>query len=678
MDNITMDDLPLAERDRVQAIYAACKRIKEESSACYGHKMRAIRDAALLCGISAVSMRRWYDIWLANDEDPMSLADRRYRVQQPRSRVTDPRFLAYWHGLCVKCQRNGGAPTARKLLIRTWVDRSEIIPGYEDVANHSRIPNGWSLRNLQRLAPQSLETVALKQGIRAAAPLLAQVLTTRCGLWLGSHFLFDDVWLDLMVLHGRDKGQPLQLGVLEYLTGKRVAWGQKVRRRDEETGRMIHLNQRDMRCILALWGATIGYSPKGTTLVVENGTAAISKELEELLSQASGGLIKVDRSGIGGVRQTLKHGHGGRGVGNPRHKAELESWHNLQHNRLSHLPAPTGHDRTPPETLHGLARAEDQLIKAADKLPAERAGLLKHYMLTMDELSAVLIDVVKDINARTDHKLEGWEACGYMTEEMRMSTSSPWTPSGEVDPSIAQTIVRNACETGADLVRRRRMSPTEAWDYESSKPGNKLIKLPPWCICQILGMDMARPIKVASAYIRMRDKSIQSDELIYQAQVTTPNGAVRELPHGQYQGYVNPYNADQLFVCDLGGRIIGTAALVQRVCAGDTHAVEQAMGKAAGRREQQLEYARIIGANTEADIVRTREHNRRVIEGEPVTAEDYTQAYRIAASPADKRAATRAARQAASSLPDINLLPTGGEGQPEDAAPRTLPRVSLL
>ena len=39
------------------------------------------------------------------------------------------------------------------------------------------------------------------------------------------------------------------------------------------------------------------------------------------------------------------------------------------------------------------------------------------------------------------------------------------------------------------------------------------------------------------------------------------------------------------------------------------------MGKAAGYREQQLEYARIIGANTEADIVRKREHNRRLMEG---------------------------------------------------------------
>ena len=401
---------------------------------------------------------------------------------------------------------------------------------------------------------------------------------------------------------------------------------------------MIHLNQRDMRSILALWGATVGYSPKGTTLVVENGTAAISKELEDLLYHASGGLIKVDRSGIGGVRQTLKQGHGGRGVGNPRHKAALESYHNLQHNRISHLPGATGHDRTPPETLHGLVRAEEQLIKAMDKLPADKAGQLKHYMLTMDELSRELTKIVSDINTRTDHRLEGWERCGFMVEELRLSASASWTPSSEVEPSMAAQIIRTACETGADLVRRRRMSPSEAWACEEAKPGNRLIKLPPWCICQILGTDMARPIKVASAYIRMRDKTIRDEDLIYEARVATPDGAVRVLAHGTYQGYVNPYDDNQLFVCGQDGRVIGTASLVQRVCTADTHAVEQAMGKAAGYREQQLEYARIIGANTEADIVRKREHNRRLMEGKLA---DHVGAVRIVPTPGPHKTTER-------------------------------------
>lgn len=67
--NITMDDLPLVERDRVLALYAACKRIRE-ASACYGGQQEAIRDAAALCGISPVTMRRWYDIWRNNGDNP--------------------------------------------------------------------------------------------------------------------------------------------------------------------------------------------------------------------------------------------------------------------------------------------------------------------------------------------------------------------------------------------------------------------------------------------------------------------------------------------------------------------------------------------------------------------------------------------------------------------------------
>ena len=160
MDNITMDDLPLVERDRVLAIYAACKRIKE-ASACYGAQQGAIRDAAALCGISSVTMRRWYDIWRNSGDNPLSLVDRRYRKIQARSRVTLSKFLAYWHGLCTQCQRNGGIPTARLQLIKTWTERRDTIPGYEDWPGWPRIPSGWSLRNLQRLAPQTLASVAL-------------------------------------------------------------------------------------------------------------------------------------------------------------------------------------------------------------------------------------------------------------------------------------------------------------------------------------------------------------------------------------------------------------------------------------------------------------------------------------------------------------------------------------
>lgn len=62
------------------------------------------------------------------------------------------------------------------------------------------------------------------------------------------------------------------------------------------------------------------------------------------------------------------------------------------------------------------------------------------------------------------------------------------------------------------------------------------------------------------------------------------------------------------------------------------------MGKATGYREQQLEYARIIGANTEADIVRKREHNRRLMEGKLA---DHVGAVRIVPTPGPHKTTER-------------------------------------
>ena len=50
MDNITMDDLPLVERDRVLAIYAACKRIFRELYD-FGKIARCLRQRATIMRI---------------------------------------------------------------------------------------------------------------------------------------------------------------------------------------------------------------------------------------------------------------------------------------------------------------------------------------------------------------------------------------------------------------------------------------------------------------------------------------------------------------------------------------------------------------------------------------------------------------------------------------------------
>lgn len=638
-DALTMDMLPVDERIRISRMHNAFVVI---AAAPYGRQGEAFALASAELGISAKTLRRPYDRWIVAGRNPMVLVDRRItKVGIKRARVTQPEFVSAWQALCLECQRSGGVPTARRRLIDRWKSRSDVIPGYEDWPGWPAIPSGWSLDNLRRLAPRQLDSILIKQGVRAAASMLPQVLATRVGLWPGSHVMFDDVWLDLLVLAGSKIGRPLQLGCLDLFTGKRLCWGQKVRVKDEETGKNRQLNEADMRLILAMWGATIGFSRRGTTLVVENGTAAINADLERILTDASGGLIKVDRSGIGGRIQALLGGYGGRGVGNPRHKAGEEVWHSLQHNRLSHLPGATGHGRSEPEILAGLIKEEKALLRAMESMPENRRCQVRHLLLTMPELCDELTKVVADINARTDHALEGWAECGHEVEEFRLSETAEWVRSDEVDPRLAESIVRMAADTGARLIRRRNMSPTEAWEAGVAQPGNGMIKLPAWAICDILGPDNARAVTIKSSYVRFRDASITRDELIYETSVTTPQGNVVNLPHGDYRAFINPYDSGKLFVCDLQGRCLGVAPIVQRVRHDDHDGIARAMGHAAQRRASQMETVRMIGAQREADIMQTREHNRRVIEGEPVTIAEHLRLADITPSPSDKAAATK-------------------------------------
>jgi hypothetical protein len=71
--------------------------------------------------------------------------------------------------------------------------------------------------------------------------------------------------------------------------------------------------------------ADVGYSPRGTMLMLEHGTAALREDVERILYDASGGLIRCDRQPIEGKQQALTQYWGGTEGGNFRAKASLES-----------------------------------------------------------------------------------------------------------------------------------------------------------------------------------------------------------------------------------------------------------------------------------------------------------------------------------------------------------------
>ena len=217
------DALPTEERLKVRKLHAACCEIAAAPNKMAAYKLAAQAMADAGHPMSWQSVQRKFLAWQTSGS-LLALADLRMAGMRPtRARVKHPGFVAYWTELQTRCQRNGGQ--AYPLLLDIWRKKSEVIPGYEGWPGHPQIPVGWSKKNLMRIKPAALEARVMREGIKAAAPLLPMVLTTRVGMEAGEYYVSDDNWVDAHVICGKQIVRPLQLGCLDIATGKMVHWG---------------------------------------------------------------------------------------------------------------------------------------------------------------------------------------------------------------------------------------------------------------------------------------------------------------------------------------------------------------------------------------------------------------------------------------------------------------------
>jgi hypothetical protein len=106
--------------------------------------------------------------------------------------------------------------------------------------------------------------------------------------------------------------------------------------------------------------------------------------------------------------------------------------------------------------------------------------------------------------------------------------------------------------------------------------------------------------------------------MIYQARLRTPEGVERELPAGsKFQAFANPFAPRFLFVCNAKGTCLGTCELVQRVSYTDQTAIAQAAGHKRERIADILQGTRQRQAGEVQAAQDMREHNRRLLKGEP-------------------------------------------------------------
>jgi hypothetical protein len=592
--------------------------------------------------------------------------------------TASPLFRAYLVKLVESYQRNN-APAFRELK-RRWMQR-ETIAGYETFPGWPSMPTGWHKRNLARIVKaetSKARLISIRIGTSSKTnTYLPIVHTTRVGLHHGAVIQFDDQWHDNFVTLGRKREavRVIELGALDLLTGHRFHWGAKPRRRTASGG-FENIRKRDMILFAAGMLHRWGYPADGSMWMVEHGTAAVSEDTAKLLYDATHGLIRIERQPIEGKQAALSGFWSGTEGGNFRAKACLESTHNLIRNDMAAISLQSGSHSSglkgPVTTARQLAYIEKVVADVFKKVP-QREHLLR---LPAWDFHTQLIPWLTDyyqfgLACRTDHDLEGWERLGHVINEYTTAPgSNSWLSEPEflALPQESQMIIASAVKASpSQWTRRRNLSPLEAWDR---RPGFR--PAPNSLICEMIAGEMVREITVRNGFIEFEDQELSPDGLIYKAKFITGPRARQEIPSGEKVSFVvNPFDDSTAFIVDARNNCLGEVPLCKRILPIDPSAFQtqapyeqrpdirsadltRAAGEKHARIAEILEPTRINHREEVREARELREHNRRVLDGEPITPDEIHQA-RVTAG-------QKAARTAAA-----NRLQTHGEARDWDA-----------
>lgn len=608
--------LPPEAQELIRVRERAMKTILDAPNRHQGTKLAA--NELDIPGHSAKRLDYLCRTWLEAKRDWRILHDSRRWPLVKVERGLPAAFVEHWRWLLGKYQRKRSGVSAHEHLLRQldqWRHGQvkAAIPGYDaPPANMpgKRHPEGWSYENLLRLKPSKFEREAQRNGRTVAASERPLVYTTRHGCWVGSHYMFDDLWHDLFVNSMEEKkaGRPLELFSHDYFSARKVRWGFRVRvKRDD--GVYAGLQEKMTRLILCATLFLDGYSPRGTILIAEHGTAAIAGTIEEALAEISGGLITVKRSGFTGDPAHAGH-YPGISRGNPRFKASLESSNNPVHNRLSALPGQTGksvEDR--PDHLHGLLKHNDTLLAASTQLPPDRAARLKYDLLTSEDFHFAAADIYRELENSPRHELEGWHECGHVLPQVLLA--GQWHDIHQLSPAEAQ-LVNQLAQAGELPTQTRRLSRREVWDMGEKS----LIKLPAYGVWAIISADLCKPQTIRNHQFNFTDPEVGPSPLRFHSYVKDDEGRQFDLTDREtYEVFVNPFAPAHLFVGDSQRRFLGVAHAITTPCRGDQDAVNRACGAAAKREAELLAPLRQRHQRDAREKRDAAAHNITVLEG---------------------------------------------------------------
>ncbi len=609
-----------------------------------GNKLASCREWAARNGHrrgwSADRIRARYYGWVASGRAWTALVD---WAKAPHAPGDDRKALATaYKRYCEGNQRVSKAAHAQMLRdlrrgvridgIGTWRDvwarqhPGEAIP---EECPSDWTPRGWLYANVHRKFKASrFELETMRKGSAAARRFAPSVYSTRAGMEPGRIYQFDDVWHDIKIaLPGVNHKlmRPLEFACIDVASTHKVGWGMKPQI-EREDGSREGLGKAQFKALVAHILCNVGYHPEGCVFVIEHGTASLSETERETITRLTDGVVTFRDSAILG-RQLLPGMFRGQGKGNFRAKALIESSHRLIHYAGAALPAQTGglSRVDEPEQMYGLDKYAAKVLAAWDRVPKEQRDLLWYGgALTMQSYFRVASELYDAIYSRTDHDIEGWEQNDWMVLEWSVDGCGGWRAAADIPklPAPMQQVGRIAMQTPG-LYRLRRMSPREVWEAHRAK----LSRLPAWAVCDFLGDDCYRTVRVGHDGLfafQDRELTCSQQKLRYAALVAQPDGSgARLAPGAEYGLYVLPHDLTKAVVVERSTRaVLGVAPAWSAVDPLNTEQVgamaeAQARMIAAASAPMRERHA----AASEEAVVR-REQNDLLLEGltEPLKA----------------------------------------------------------
>ena len=601
---------------------------------------KSLEAVARRFDVSLKTARRKYDEFRHSGWDIRVLVNRA-RVPDAESAIT-PEFVEWMKALVENNQRKT-SPSLR-VFKKKW-RAGETIPGMDNALPRHQLPAGFSDDNIRRAVRDAFATAAARRGLSYAVSKFGpQIFSTRASLWYGSHLMLDDMWHDNFVVYGTKKKHQLvrvlELDALDVFSGYLEDFGCKPRLQRDD-GTFDGLKEKYARLLLAKIHYQRGYSPRGGWILAEHGTAAVSERVARILFDRTGGLIRLRESGITGEEQAII-GWRGQGKGNPQFKAALESLRNLKHNELGAIPAQTGKDRdSRPEYTHGLLTQADEELKVLEVLARKNPALAAQFRLRVwdyhSQFGPFLMQAYKELNHRDWHSLEGWERIpGNIMVEYRTTPDAPHFLTNEqflALPAVSQDLLISAAAHDPRYLNRRRLSPADV----RARDCRDMIQLPAWVVCEILADDfLFEDLKVEGAYFReFRDQErlpdvADGETFLFESVITKEDGSREQLRDDKYSGFVNPFDLDQLFVCDARKRCLGIAAREQMIDRADDEALKRAYGQKAHRIAELKKPMLARHAESIREETARLDHNANLLDAQQIEERSKTRAARDA------------------------------------------------